>query len=97
MFFNEIVDDGWLDEMDNAMRRIKNLKEEKKIIHTFSDDEVKQILRDVNEETYSNVRDKLILIFLFDTGIRVSELCDIKVDDISVRSIVIHGKVLSDV
>jgi len=72
------------------MRRIKNLKEEKRIIHTFTDEEVKRILRDVQEETYS--RDKLILTFLFDTGIRVSELYDIKVSDVSVRHIVIHGK-----
>ena len=34
----------------------------------------------------------MILIYLFDTGIRVSELCDIKVSDVSVRHIVIHGK-----
>ena len=92
VFFNELVDDGWLDEMENPMRRIRNLKEEKRVIQTFSDEEVKRILRDVQEETYSNVRDKLILIFLFDTGIRVSELCDIKVSDVSVRHIVIHGK-----
>lgn len=92
VFFNELVDDGWLDEMANPMRRIKNLKEDKKIIQTFTDEEVKRILRDVQEETYSNVRDKLILIILFDTGIRVSELCDIKVEDVSIRHIVIHGK-----
>jgi len=71
---------------------LRNLKEEKRIIHTFTDEEVKRILRDVQEGTYSNVRDKLILIFLFDTGIRVSELCDIKVSDVSVRHIVIRGK-----
>lgn len=31
---------------------------------------------------------KLISIMLFDTGVRVSELCDIKVD----KYILIHGK-----
>lgn len=46
----------------------------------------------MKEETYSNVRDKLILIMLFDTGIRVSELCNIKSDDIARRHILIHGK-----
>ncbi|WP_291757370.1 tyrosine-type recombinase/integrase [Lysinibacillus sp. UBA5990] len=46
----------------------------------------------LKEETYSNIRDKLILIILFDTGIRVSELCDIKEVDISMRHILIHGK-----
>lgn len=49
VFFNELVDDGWLDEMANPMRRIRNFKEEKKIIQTFTDEEVKRILRDVQE------------------------------------------------
>ncbi|MFM9532228.1 tyrosine-type recombinase/integrase [Lysinibacillus sp. FSL K6-0057] len=92
VFFNDLVAEEFLDEMDNPMRRIKNLKEERKVIHTFNDEEVKRILRDVKEYTYSNVRDKLILIILFDTGIRVSELCDIKVQDITSKHIVIHGK-----
>lgn len=92
VFFNGLVEEEWITETDNPMRRIKNLKEEKRIIKTFSDEEVKRILRDVEEFTYSNVRDKLILIFLFDTGIRVSELCDIKVSDVSFKHITIHGK-----
>ncbi|MEK4037261.1 site-specific integrase [Paenibacillus sp. FSL L8-0493] len=74
------------------MRRIRNLKEDKTVIVTFNDDEVSRIINDLKEETYSNVRDKLILIMLFDTGIRVSELCNIKSDDIARRHILIHGK-----
>ena len=92
VFFNGLVEEEWIDEFKNPMRRIKNLKEEKRIITTFTDDEVKRILCDVEEETYSNVRDKLILIMLFDTGIRVSELCDIKVSDVSFKHITINGK-----
>lgn len=92
VFFNYLVDEEFVDEFDNPVRRIKNLKEEKRVIRTFNDDEVQQIISGVAEETYSNVRDKLILIMLFDTGIRVSELCDIKVSDISTKHILIHGK-----
>lgn len=92
VFFNGLVEEEWVDEFKNPMRRIKNLKEEKRIITTFNDAEVKRILCDVQEETYSNIRDKLILIMLFDTGIRVSELCDIKVSDVSFKHITINGK-----
>lgn len=92
VFFNNLVEDEFIDEFDNPIRRINNLKEEKKIIVTFNDDEVERIINDVKEETYSNVRDKLILIFLFETGCRVSELCNIKNSDISLKSILIHGK-----
>ena len=92
VFFQYLVDEEYLDEFENPIRRIKNLKEDKTVIVTFNDDEVKRILNDVKEETYSNLRDKLILILLFDSGIRVSELCDIKVNDVARKHILIHGK-----
>jgi integrase/recombinase XerD len=92
VFFQYLVSEEFIDEQVNPMRRIKNLKEEKKVILTFNDDEVSRIINDLKEETYSNVRDKLILIMLFDTGIRVSELCNINNIDIARRHILIHGK-----
>ncbi|WP_244933039.1 MULTISPECIES: tyrosine-type recombinase/integrase [Paenibacillus] len=92
VFFLYLVSEEFIDEQDNPMRRIRNLKEEKTVIVTFNDDEVSRIINDLKEETYSNVRDKLILIMLFDTGIRVSELCNIKNNDIARRHILIHGK-----
>lgn len=92
VFFQYLVDEEYLDEFENPIRRIKNLKEDKTVIVTFNDDEVKRILNDVKEETYSNLRDKLILILLFESGIRVSELWDIKVNDVARKHILIHGK-----
>lgn len=92
VFFNYLIEEEFIDEFDNPVRRIKNLKEEKRVIRTFNDDEVQRIISDVGEATYTNVRDKLILIILFDTGIRVSELCNLKVNDISTKHILIHGK-----
>ncbi|URN95139.1 MAG: tyrosine-type recombinase/integrase [Candidatus Pristimantibacillus lignocellulolyticus] len=92
VFFQYLVNEEFIDEQENPMRRIRNLKEEKKVIVTFNDNEVSRIINDLKEETYSNVRDKLILIMLFDTGIRVSELCNIKNIDVARRHILIHGK-----
>ena len=92
VFFHYLVDEEYIEELENPIRRIKNLKEEKTVIVTFNDDEVKRILNDVKEETYSNLRDKLILILLFDSGVRVSELCDIKINDVARKHILIHGK-----
>ncbi|UNK19275.1 tyrosine-type recombinase/integrase [Paenibacillus sp. N3/727] len=92
VFFQYLVSEEFIDEQDNPMRRIKNLKEAKTVIVTFNDDEVSRVINDLREETYSNVRDKLILITLFDTGIRVSELCGIKNVDVARRHILIHGK-----
>lgn len=92
VFFQYFVDEEYIEELENPIRRIKNLKEDKRVIVKFNDIEVFKIINDVKEETYSNIRDKLILILLFDTGIRVSELCDIKADGIARKYILIHGK-----
>ncbi|MCL1698312.1 tyrosine-type recombinase/integrase [Lysinibacillus sp. BPa_S21] len=92
VFYKYLVEEEFIDEFDNPMRKIESLKEDRKVILTFNDDEVSRILNDVAEETYNNVRDKLMLIMLFDTGIRVSELCSIKNSDIARRHILIHGK-----
>lgn len=92
VFYQYLVDEEFIDDNANPMRRIKSLKEEKTVIVTFNDEEVFRIINDIKEETYSNVRDKLILICLFDTGIRVSELCSIKNSDVARRHILIHGK-----
>lgn len=54
VFFQYLVDEEFIDEQDNPMRRIKNLKEEKTVIVTFNDDEVGRIINDVKEDTNSN-------------------------------------------
>lgn len=61
-------------------------------ILTFNDEDVQRIISDVKEKTYFNICDKLNLIMLFDTGIRVGELCGIEEADISMRHILIRGK-----
>ena len=97
VFFNYLIDEEFIDEMDNPLRRIKSLKEEKRIIVTFNDDEVKRIINDVKEATYSNIHDKLMLIMLFDTGIHVSELCGIREQDIRKGIFLFKGKALNSV
>ena len=39
-----------------------------------------------------DIRNKMIMVMLFDTGIRINELCDIKIEDIRETYIVIQGK-----
>ena len=40
VFFNYLIDEEFIDEMANPLRRIKSLKEEKKVIVTYNDEEV---------------------------------------------------------
>ncbi len=49
VFINYLVEEEFMDEFDNPMRRIKSLKEDDKVIVTFNDEEVSRIINDVRE------------------------------------------------
>lgn len=91
----------------NPFRKMKiNIKEPYVLPRTMSIDEVKIILKTMYKEVASNIndtnsfhynsiiRDITIIEVLFATGIRVSELCNLKITDIdfSKFQIIINGK-----
>ncbi|CAD5902534.1 tyrosine-type recombinase/integrase [Carnobacterium maltaromaticum] len=77
---------------ENPLMQIKLLKENKAVVTTFNDDEIKRMLNACKFETYLGARNKCIIAVLVDTGIRVSELIAIKNSDISEKYIKILGK-----
>ncbi len=74
---------------EDALRGFELPKREKKLPRYLEPDEVKKIV-----EAASNVRDKLIVLLLFSTGLRVAELVNIKKSDIDLerRTIRVKGK-----
>lgn len=77
---------------DNPCKRVSWQKEGKVIIATFSDEEVKALLKAFDFSSYIQARNKTVLAVAFDTGIRNTEICDIQHIDISNETILIHGK-----
>ena len=71
---------------------IKNVKEPKTLIHTFSREEIKKMISYFNGNNYIDIRNKLILMMLFDTGIRVNELCDMREAQIQDSYFIVYGK-----
>ena len=59
-------------------KRIKNVKEPRVLIHTFSDDEIVRMIQHFSGSDYMSVRNRLMLMMMFDTGLRISELLDMK-------------------
>lgn len=92
VFFKFLIGMDVIKKKANPMDDIKNLKEGRTVITTFNDEEVKNIINSTGTSTYSNIRDKTILIFLFETGVRVSELVAIKNEDVFLDRIFIRGK-----
>lgn len=77
----------------NPMLKVGWLKEGNPIINTFTKEEVSNMLKVYNKNDYMSIRNKTILVILFDTGIRCLELCSLKNKDIKDNYLtVIMGK-----
>ncbi len=79
-FFNWLVSEGFI-EISPA----KNLKPPKvcrKVVSTLSDEEIRAILGVLAPVNSSNARNQTIIMLLLDTGLRMGELINLKMDDV---------------
>ncbi len=76
----------------DPMANISWAREEKLAIKTFSEDEVRAMLKAYPEKTYMDIRNQTIIALLFDTGIRNSELCNLTQQDVNEQNFRIYGK-----
>ena len=89
VLFRYLYEEGYTDSI--LTERIKNVKQPKTIIKTFTEQEVKKMTEYYSGHTFMEVRNRLMLMTFFDTGIRVSELIDLKLSQVKDEYILIHG------
>ena len=82
--------EGYSEEV--LTKRVKNVKQPKVLIHTFSSKEIGLMIRYFNGTDYLSMRNRMILMIFFDTGIRASELINMKLDQIQDSYFSIYGK-----
>ena len=73
-------------------KSISNQKKPKIIIRTFTEAELKRMINYYQGHDYLTIRNKVILLTLIDTGIRLSELTGLTEQQLKHDYIVIHGK-----
>jgi len=78
-FYRFLVDNGYIDE--NVVDKVDRPKLPKRLPTALTREEVKKLLKAAEK-----LRDKLIVMALYSTGVRVSELCGLKWDDIDLNS-----------
>jgi integrase/recombinase XerD len=83
-FILYLIKKGQLKE--DPTERMHAPKVEKKPPHTLSLDQVNGLLEQPDTDTVKGIRDKAMLELLYATGIRVSELISIKLEDINLKN-----------
>ena len=92
-FFN------WLDReeliIENPFKNLKPPKIDKKVIQALSPTEIDRLFKVCSGKSPLDVRNKAILSVFLDTGLRISELVNLNLDDVNIDSaslLVKHGK-----
>jgi len=79
-FFNYLLFEGEINS--SPLNDIESPKIENKLPEVLSEDEVKRLISSINLETEFGQRNKTIIEVLYGTGIRVSELTELKLSNI---------------
>ena len=79
-FWSWLLDEGYIPE--NSMARLKCPRTPRKIIPTFSTDQIQRLLGALDPRTPTGFRDYAIILVFIDTGIRLSELVNLQLEDV---------------
>ncbi|MGG4490817.1 tyrosine-type recombinase/integrase [Metabacillus idriensis] len=75
----------------NAMKNIKLLRDRQKTIETLDNKEIENLLKIIRQQkSFIGFRDEVILLIFLDTGVRLSELVGIEVNDVIDNSIIVR-------
>jgi integrase/recombinase XerD len=80
VFFNFLHKQKYIP--NNPMENIKLLKDRKRVIPTFSKEQLNKLFRQPDLKTFTGFRDYTIMMLLLETGIRVNELIGLTLADI---------------
>lgn len=90
VFFRYIHTEGYMPDI--LTNRIKNVKQPKVKIISFNVKEIKALLDYHSGRDFLSIRNQTMFAMFFDTGIRCSELTNMKPDQIKQDYILIYGK-----
>ena len=90
VFFRYAFNEGYTDTLITA--KIHNVKAPKVIIRTFTEAELKKMANYYTGYEYLQIRNKVIMLLLIDTGIRMNELIGLTGEQLKYDYIIIRGK-----
>ena len=90
VFFRYAYNEGYTQPL--LTQKIQNIKAPKVIIRTFTERELKKMANYYQGYDYLSIRNKVIMLLLIDTGIRLSELLGLTEQQLKYDYIIIKGK-----
>lgn len=93
VFSNYLVGEKMISE--SPAQTVRYQTEEEKEFECFSPEQVNAILKVPNRKTYTGFRDYVVMLVLYDTGLRIGELTALRVYDLDFASqqIIVRGEV----
>jgi integrase/recombinase XerD len=93
VFFNYCEEKNYIKK--NPVSKLKFVKAKRKVKDEITDQEYKDLIKAINLTIYSEYRDYTIIQLIFDTGMRLSETLNLKLEhiDIEVRNILIPAEI----
>lgn len=79
-FYNYLMEIKIVDS--NVFKRVRNPKVEKKLPNYLSINEIEELLNSINEDTKEDIRNKCLFEIMYSTGMRVSEVSNLKLSNI---------------
>lgn len=79
-FWSWLFNEGFI--TTNTMSALKIPKAPKKVVNTFTQEQIRSMMKSINQKSARGFRNYLIVLIFLDTGIRLSELAGLKIDNI---------------
>ncbi|MFC1893331.1 tyrosine-type recombinase/integrase [Chloroflexota bacterium] len=90
VFVNWCVTEGYMDT--SPMTTLKKPKAPKKVVKAITPEDTNRLLNALNGKDFNSMRNKALLLLALDTGLRLSEITNLKLSDIRSEIITIMGK-----
>lgn len=87
-FLRYLFEEGWITE--NIAESLHVVKAEKLMLQTFTKEQVASLLEQPNLKTFTGYRDFAMMVLLLETGMRISELCNLKIGDLFFKDLEIR-------
>jgi len=79
-FWKYLEDSNYIEK--NPTEKLYSVKKSRKLPSVLSFEEIEKILQSVNTDTYLGIRDRAILELFYSSGLRVTELINLKISDL---------------